>query len=152
MLYKDLHDIIQNAAESLDYDVTFRHGRRPEINQFHDGTFPLVWLFPINKTGAFSSNSNRLFYTYTCSLGVYQPDKADSTPEDMLKIISLCDKILTHLILKINDTVVNEDEYEDNVAVENVSVQPFFRDTSFVATGMLGSFSITLPDNFKFCC
>lgn len=152
MLYKDLHDIIKSSAEGLDYGVTFRHGRRPEINQFHDGTFPLVWLFPINKTANFSARNNRLFNTHTLSLAVYQPDKADSKPEDMLKIISLCDKIATQLVLTVNDVIVNEDEFEDNVAVQNVSAQPIFRDTSFVYSGMLISFSITLPDNFKFCC
>jgi hypothetical protein len=106
----------------------------------------------MDSTASFFDAYNRLYKVYACTIVIHSQDTMDSTPDQQREIISYCDAIATKFIIKLQDATVEMNDIHADKIVENIRFTPFYRDSSFVASGVILNFNITLPDDFNYCC
>jgi hypothetical protein len=146
--YKSIHDLLKATAQGLPLSNTFRHGLKDDINVFHDGGFPLIWLWPMVRTGSFIGNTNRMSLVYAVRLFFLNQDALDSTPEQQLKVLQSMDSALEEYLIDLNQKALGYDD----VTITGISIEPVFRDSVYAASGHLLRFNLTVPDTFGYCC
>jgi hypothetical protein len=152
MLYESLYNLLESVSNDLPFDNEFQHGRGSDINIFADNNRDfLIWLSPMRSTGTFPNQGNRLFNTYNVELAFYHRDEGSSTNEVTRNILELTDKASIQYLLDLNQSIESTDTIQDSVTIESISREPFIKVSSHILTGILLTFRITLPDDFKYC-
>ena len=152
MLYESLYTLLKEVSDNLPFDNEFQHGRGSDINIFalNNRDF-LIWLSPLRSTGTFPNQGNRLFNTYTVELAFYHRDEGSSDNDTTRNILELTDKASIQYLLDLNQSIETGNEFQDSVTIESISREPFIKVSSHILTGILLTFRITLPDDFKYC-
>lgn len=79
-------------------------------------------------------------------------DKDDSLPEDQIKLTNQADLFVTEYITNLNERVVSGNDFSADVELSNIVTEPIYRITGDITTGLFLSFSLTVPDDFNYCC
>lgn len=115
-------------------------------------SYPLIHLFPMKSRQAFNSGSYRLAKTYQVAMAFLLQDKDDSLPEDQIKLTNQADLFVTEYITNLNERVVSGNDFSADVELSNIVTEPIYRITGDITTGLFLSFSLTVPDDFNYCC
>lgn len=135
----------------MPFDNSFQHMRVQDRAKADGIRYPFFHLFPMRITSTFIPSSNRMMVNYNCAIAILELDKDDSTPDEQRQIIQQTDLYCNQYVLKLNEKVLEAQEFNDTVDVTNITWEPVFRITTDITTGHLLSFTLTVPDDFNFC-
>lgn len=132
MSYQTTVNAIRAAAEAVNPNGTFTHGRRVDASQKSIQTnFPLIHLFPININKA---SGAEFIDTSTILIGFFQQDRPDTSMEEREAIIAemdmLCSSFLTEL------------EANKKISVASVVAEPQYQMFSGTVSGFAIRFNL----------
>jgi hypothetical protein len=137
MSYASTIQEIRTAANAVNPNGRFSHGRHVDLSQMYEGDYAMIYLYPININKSVDPD---FIDTNTILLGFFMQDKPHSTNEERESIIALMDTLSDEFLSVLNEMKA--------VKVSSVSKEPQYQ----MYQGTLSGFALRFNyQNFSPC-
>jgi hypothetical protein len=136
MAYQSVVDYVRDAANAINPDGLFVHGRRSDGSIEYSGAFPQIHLYPFTASLDIINNENE---TSNIVMGFWQQDSPSSTPEEREAIIAEMDSLCRSFLHELNAV--------ENITLSNIQVQPQYRTLSATLSGYAVTFRILMVNS-----
>jgi len=99
MSYQSTVDIIRAAAEAVNPDGFFVHGRRSDVTTHHDKPMPQISLLPMRSRPDRRNDNER----YSIVMGFFDQDTPTTSELEREKIIAAMDELSNEFMDKLNE-------------------------------------------------
>ena len=137
MSYQSTVNEMRTAAEAVNPNGRFDHGRKLDLSEKHEGKYPFIFLYPLNVTPGVDPN---FVDTSTVLIGFWQQDSPDSKTVDRESLIAQMDALSTSFIAQL---LLNK-----KVRITNLSKEPQYQMYQSTVSGMAIRFNY---QNFTPC-
>lgn len=137
MSYQQTVNEIKAAAETVNPNGRFAHGRHVDLSQEFEGDYPFIYLYPMTISPGVDPN---FIDTNTIMLGFWMEDKPESTNTEREAIIAAMDALSTSFIEQLEDS--------KGVRITSLTKEPQYQ----MYQGTLSGFAIRFQyQNFTPC-
>lgn len=146
MTRTEVRALIKSAVDALTQAVQFNSGRISEFNSERSNTYPYIWLEPLSVGTELNTNQMPID-EWNCILHVANKDAAGAKPEEYEGIVDQCDNIAQKFIHKLNAEVSG---YK-LITLTSIQREPFIHKHADDVSGVMVSFTLTIPDSTNVC-
>lgn len=137
MSYQSTVNEIRAAAQAVNPNGRFAHGRHVDLSQMFEGDYSMIYLYPVTTSPGIDPN---FIDTHTILLGFWQQDKPESTNEERESLIASMDVLSSAFMNELGDL--------KGVKISNVSKEPQYQ----MYQGTLSGFAVRFQyQNFTAC-
>jgi hypothetical protein len=137
MTYQQTVNEIRNAANAVNKNGRFDHGRIVDLSQAFNGSYPLIWLYPWRST---DPNVGDFLSTHPLVIGFWMQDRPDTSTLEREEIIAKMEVLKDSFIEKLREN--------SQVDLRNVSSEPQYQMHNGTLSGYAVSFTY---QNFSPC-
>jgi hypothetical protein len=124
MGYQTAVNVIRAAAQAVNPDGFFVHGRRSDGSIEYNEAFPQIHLYPFTSSANITDTWQDGF---DIVLGFWQQDSPDSTPEEREAIIAEMDGLMRAFVAELRDNPL--------IGLDALTTEPQYRTLSGTLSG-----------------
>jgi len=156
MKREEVRAFLKAGADAIPTD--FDSGRLTEFNSKRDKGYPFSWVESLRTSTDIQPSGSMLIDNWEVSIHIAMLDKADSRQEDYEPIIDACDLIARKLIWQYNQILYGSTEVSTAnqttyklITLDGISRDPFIKMHADCLTGVILSFTLSVPDRTDVC-
>ncbi len=113
MGYLETVQAVRLAAEAVNPQGSYYHGRRVDLSEKHRTKLPVIWLYPFNITDA---TTDQVMNTNNLLIGFWAQDKPSSSVIERETLIAQMDLLCTSFLRELRSN--------NQISIENVTREP----------------------------
>lgn len=147
MKRSELRNFVQSGVSALTPALDFDSGRISEFNSNRSNEYPKVFYESVQEVNVDMVNEILPLDQWPVVLHIGQKDSQDSLPEQYELLIDAADEVAQKLIRQYNLVLADSEK----VTVSGYSRQPFVKKHADCITGVILSFTLSIPDQTDLC-
>ncbi len=128
--YSSIVTAIKTSAESVNADGRFLDGRKIDVSQSYDGSYPLINLYPFTTSRDNGGDND----TSGILLGFWMQDSTETTPEQRRALIAAMDVLADAFCEDLEDTFSGQ--------INDLKKEPQYQSYSGTLSGYAVSFKL----------
>lgn len=149
MKRSEVRTFIEAGVTAVDASMTFGSGRITEWNAARDNRYPGVWWESDQTLGTEITNFTLPLDSWPIRVHIGKKDAQDSSAAQYEALIDDCDLIAQKLVRQYNQIL--EGANENMVSISGINREPFIKKHADLITGVILSFTLSLPDTTNLC-
>jgi hypothetical protein len=147
MKRNELRSFLETGVQAINPQMPFGSGRITEWNSNRNNEYPGVWFESVQPLDVEIVNFVLPTDNWPVRLHIGKKDAMDSSPAQYEQLVDDCDYIAQQLVRQYNQIV----EDSDKATLTGIVREPFIKKHADCVTGVILSFTLSIPDTTNLC-